>query len=152
MHERESTRERESHCMTSSVTGRMGKVRHNSLNQSDCPPPLRPPHTNNNAFVSGCTPLARSHTPHTTHHTPHTNKSKASYTFSDSQKQARAALHCITDRMNANKTLPETERVFYFSERPACVCTCPCVLPSSPGHMTAAAPSPPCLNRHPSLL
>lgn len=43
--------------MTSWVTGRMDKVRHNSLNQSDCLPPLRPPLTNNDAFVWGCTPL-----------------------------------------------------------------------------------------------
>lgn len=74
------SQEAESHSaavMTSSVTGRMGKVRHNSLNQSDGPPPLRPPHTNNNAFVCGCTPLARSHT-HT--HTPDTLKqSKAEH-------------------------------------------------------------------------
>lgn len=36
--------------MTSSVTRRMGKVRHNTLNQSDGPPPLRPPQTNNGAL------------------------------------------------------------------------------------------------------
>lgn len=48
--------------MTSLVTGRMVKVRHNGLNQSECLPPLRPPISNNDAFVWGCTPLVCSQT------------------------------------------------------------------------------------------
>lgn len=138
-----SLQERE--LMTSSVTGRNGKVRHNSLNQSDCPPPLRPTRTNNNAFVWGCTPLVRSYT----HTQTHTDQSTAFYDFLDSHREGWEK-QCFTSRTASTR-----------KKHNATVWKCAFlqatwlwvyVFTSRPGHMTAAAPFAPLSKPEPLLI
>lgn len=114
--------------MTSWVTGRMDKVRHNSLNQSDCLPPLRPPLTNNDAFVWGCTPLVCSQT----------HIRRPTWGILHVLRQAQKELGEGEQRINTARV-----KVWVLSNNPA-LCVFLSVYASyRPGHMTGAAPLAP---------
>lgn len=100
--------------MTSSVTGRMGKVRHNSLNQSGCLPPLRPPLTNNNAFVRGCAPLVCSQT--------RTQTKVKHHTLPSSHKETRVKESCRSRAGSRLSRLQELKCVYMISEMSVYAC------------------------------
>lgn len=123
--------------MTSSVTERMGKVRHNSLNQSDYPPPSGP-------LAPTIMPLYVA----ALHSRVHTQRDQSILHFLRwAKREAGEALHHIQCSTNANYI-----RLRVCLANNLAVCICPYVFPSRPRHMIAAASLLPFLNQHPSLL